>query len=345
MREMRMLVHEAFGMEHDWKVMSEQQLLATSGLSLERLDTFLRIVDAGGITAAAGTDPNRQSQFSRQLKQLEVFFGTQLARRGRGQLVLTSAGTELHRLAQLHFAALDDLRRECARQPLELRLGAGESLLQWHVLSRLKQIAQCLPDCTWTLENCQSRELAVRLGDGRLDFAIMRADAVTSSIGAVELGLYGVVAIIPAEKSTEPIPRNPKALLSRIACYPLALLEGSTPAIALEEAARQHGIRLKVAARCTSYLQCLEAIRALACATLLPEFAIPHVTLSKIIAVPLPTNWGGVRRIVLAWNPRTIGVRSALERSRNVLENTLRLVPATKLRTVRVKHASGIRGK
>ena len=43
-----------------------EKLFAHSGLSLDRLRSFLEIVTAGGISAAAKGDSNRQSQYSRQ---------------------------------------------------------------------------------------------------------------------------------------------------------------------------------------------------------------------------------------------------------------------------------------
>jgi len=69
-----------------------KNLFTQSGLSLERLKTFREIVAAGGITAAAGDDSNRQSQFSRQLKELERYFGVELLKRGHGPVTLTDAG-------------------------------------------------------------------------------------------------------------------------------------------------------------------------------------------------------------------------------------------------------------
>jgi len=62
----RWLVYGGKSNQHDFPVMFEN-LFAQSGLSLERLKTFREIVAAGGITAAAGDDSNRQSQFSRTL--------------------------------------------------------------------------------------------------------------------------------------------------------------------------------------------------------------------------------------------------------------------------------------
>ncbi len=58
-----------------------EQLFAKRGLSLDRLRVLCEVADAGGIARAARNDPTRQSQFSRQLKELEDFFEVELTRR------------------------------------------------------------------------------------------------------------------------------------------------------------------------------------------------------------------------------------------------------------------------
>src|SRR6059036_1387384 len=122
-----------------------ENLFANSGLSLERLKTFREIVAAGGITAAAGDDSNRQSQYSRQLKELEKYFGVELLRRGRGPAELTDAGQRLYEIIGHTLSALEEFRLTCAGQPLELVIGAGESLIQWLLLPRLSGLAAAHP--------------------------------------------------------------------------------------------------------------------------------------------------------------------------------------------------------
>ena len=60
------------------------RLFDISGLSLDRLRSFLRVVEAGSLTRAALGDVTRQSQYSRQIKELEGYFGTALTRRVGG---------------------------------------------------------------------------------------------------------------------------------------------------------------------------------------------------------------------------------------------------------------------
>ena len=58
-----------------------ERLFAVSGLSLDRLRTFLRVAEAGNLAKAAQGDATKQSQFSRQNKELEAYFGVPLTRR------------------------------------------------------------------------------------------------------------------------------------------------------------------------------------------------------------------------------------------------------------------------
>ena len=101
------------------------ELLSESGLSLERLQSFSRVAEAGGVTRAAKGDATKQSLYSRQIKELEEFFGAELMRRkGRG-IVLTTAGERLHAIAREHFAAMIDFKLECQGQPLEIAIAVG----------------------------------------------------------------------------------------------------------------------------------------------------------------------------------------------------------------------------
>ena len=65
------------------------RLFTVSGLSLDRLRTFLRVAEAGNLAKAAKGDTTRQSQFSRQIKELEAFFGVALTRRVGRRIEIT----------------------------------------------------------------------------------------------------------------------------------------------------------------------------------------------------------------------------------------------------------------
>jgi len=150
-----------------------EKLFAQSGLSLERLKTFREIVAAGGITAAAGDDSNRQSQYSRQLKELERCFGVELLKRGRGPIELTDAGQQLYEIVGHALRALEEFRGTCAEQPVELVVGAGESLIQWLLLPRLPGLAEAHPRVAMTFQNLKTDEILHRVLDGGADFGVV----------------------------------------------------------------------------------------------------------------------------------------------------------------------------
>ena len=152
-----------------------KDLFSKAGLSLERLKTFIEVVEARGFTAAAKGDPTRQSQYSRQIRELETYFGVELLVRGRGRFALTPPGEALLGLARSHLAGLDDLRRTCADAPVEVRVAAGESLLQWLVVPRLALLRKARPNHIWLLKNRRSGEVVADIKGGSWILELLEA--------------------------------------------------------------------------------------------------------------------------------------------------------------------------
>lgn len=71
------------------------RIVATPGDRLELLETFVRIADAGGITAAAKSLDAAQPTVSRRLQQLEAILDAKLVERSTHGLNLTPAGATL----------------------------------------------------------------------------------------------------------------------------------------------------------------------------------------------------------------------------------------------------------
>ena len=117
-------------------------LFEKSGLSLERLRSFCRVAEAGSFTRAAESDPNRQTLYSRQVKELEGYFSTELFRRNGRTITLTDTGRDLQRLAMEYFSALEDFTESCSGEMKSYTIGAGESLIRWMLLPKLPEIRQ-----------------------------------------------------------------------------------------------------------------------------------------------------------------------------------------------------------
>ena len=91
-----------------------ERLFTVSGLSLDRLRTFLRVAEAGNLAKAALGDVTKQSQFSRQIKELEAFFGVALTRRVGRRIEITQEGNQLALIIRRQFRELDDFRESMA---------------------------------------------------------------------------------------------------------------------------------------------------------------------------------------------------------------------------------------
>lgn len=81
------------------------KLPSLAGLSIERLKTFCLVAVEGSIVAAARDDATRQSQYSRQIKELEEAVGDKLFLRQGKKLLLTNAGRKLLLITEGYFGA------------------------------------------------------------------------------------------------------------------------------------------------------------------------------------------------------------------------------------------------
>src|SRR5262245_43877509 len=285
-----------------------ENLFAQSGLSLERLKTFREIVAAGGMTAAAGDDSNRQSQYSRQLKELERYFGVELIKRGRGPAELTDAGQRLYEIVGHTMRALEEFRGTCAGQPIELVVGAGESLIQWLLLPRLPGLAEAHPRVALTFQNLKTDEILRGLADGSVDFGVARRHEANRSLASAPLGKLEFSLFAPAAL----LPANPKLKLKSeiLGHLPLAMLEGS-PGVraAVEQEAKRVGIKLNVRLRFSSYPQLAQAVKNLQVAAILPRLATASLDGADVRAVSLPFLASLSRQVSLVWNRKTADVR------------------------------------
>jgi DNA-binding transcriptional LysR family regulator len=295
-----------------------KRLFTRSGLSLERLRTFCEVVSAAGISKAAPGYPNRQSQFSRQLKELEEFFGAELLRRTHGRFELTSAGRELFEIVKSHFNALEDLADRCANENIEVTFGAGESLLHWLLLPCLAEFRRKHPTIALVLHNLRTDEITNRLCDAQLDLGLLRQDAVRPPLGSASLGSIEYRLIMPRDSRRS---RGRMDIWASLAKQPVAILAESEVSAAFEGEATTKGIRLNVCLRASSYAQLTEAVSLLGCAAVLPTFASEN-TENDIVSIPALKAF--TRLVALVWNPRFILLRPSVASAIETLTGSLR---------------------
>jgi DNA-binding transcriptional LysR family regulator len=176
-----------------------ERLFTTSGLSLERLRTFLLVAEAGNLSKAAKGDVTRQSQFSRQVKELERYFGAALTRRVGRRIEINAEGERLAQSIRRHFQELDDFRESMADRSVTVRIGSQGSVIDWLLLPRLGELREALGGALVEFEQMRSADSVRGAADGRLDFAIVREDAAPKETKRWKLGTVGYAAYAAKE--------------------------------------------------------------------------------------------------------------------------------------------------
>jgi DNA-binding transcriptional LysR family regulator len=173
------------------------RLFAESGLSLDRLRALVEVGAAGSMVRAAGGDPTRQSQYSRQLKELEDFFQTGLTERHGKGIRLTASGRELARISRFFLLGLSNFQRGCLAEGQTYRLGAGPTFITSFLLPILAQPHCVQSGIRFAVEAVLGDEVERRLHDLTLEFGVVTRAALTRPLQVKELGVWRLKLWVP----------------------------------------------------------------------------------------------------------------------------------------------------
>jgi DNA-binding transcriptional LysR family regulator len=284
-----------------------ESLFSERGLSLDRLKVLIEVRDAGSIAQAAPGDPVRQSQYSRQLRELAEFFRCEVTQRRGKILKLTEQGERLAELAREHLRSLDDFRAECRDEKVAFTIGAGDSLIQWLVIPRLGRVLDDFPGVRFGTSNLRTNEIIQQLNEGRLDFGILRRSASAPGLKAVSLGVVRHVALVPSALLKG---KKAPSLSTILGELPLATqsTDGQFTA-GLREVAKTFGVILSPILSCQSFPQALAAVMSGRFATVVPELAIRDLLADSVRHVDGDALRVLDREAMLTWNPRLVRVR------------------------------------
>lgn len=246
-----------------------KNLPATTGLSLERLKNFCLVAECGSISKAAQDDTNRQSLFSRQIKELESFFGTELFKRKGRTISLTGNGERLLRITKEFYSSLEDFAECCALDEREIQIGAGDSFIQWLLLPKLPEMRKATEQAHFIMQNLRTDEIVTKLLQGDLHYGILRKEAAHPDFNYIDLGKLRFVLFAPV---TPEVQSDDIAQL--LSSLQLAGMEGEGRYNrCIDELSRELGVLLKFAVRCSSYPMMCKALKTLKIAGILPEIA------------------------------------------------------------------------
>jgi DNA-binding transcriptional LysR family regulator len=288
------------------------KLFAESGLSLDRLRALLEVSAAGSIVQAAAGDPVKQSQYSRQIKELEDFFRIKLIERHGKGIRLTPSGKELARISRFFLLGLSNFQRGCLTEEQTFRLGASATFVKQFLLPVLAEVSGDTPGPRYAVEIAPDDEIERRLHDLTLDFGIVTTASLSRPLQLKELGNWKLNLWLPAG-----LCRNEREALQALKAgqLPLILPLRELPVLELFE---DYEPRLA----CGNFVEARTALKNGNMATLLPSFLKPEDEgRYQCLRIPGVTSMTFYYR--LAWNPRLLRLNPHAIRRRDFLLESL----------------------
>lgn len=286
------------------------ELFGKSGLSLERLQTLCEVAEKGSIGEATKGDSNRQTQFSRQISELERFFGVELLNRDSRPYRLTEEGRELAQISRGYLSSLSDFHANCSDRPVRLVIGAGESIIQWLLMPMLEHLSKEIPEAVISMRNLRTNTIIKDLTDGDIDLGLVRKSAVAKPLKSVGKWEYGYRLFVPKRMRSK---FSGKLKIAQLADFPLAAIEGGGEfRQQLAALAKAEEARLYIRLECSSYSQIATAIQSGGYCGFLPHFASRYLPETNFQSFEV-TGFESLRReLVFAWNPKQEQLRPVI---------------------------------
>jgi len=283
-----------------------ENLFSRSGLSFDRLNNFLKVAKVESFTRAAEGDPNRQTLYSRQVKDLEQFFHTELFHRKGRTVTLTQNGKQLYSLLCEYFNALEDYSELVSGDLGEYVIGAGDSIIQWSLLPLLASLHECFGHAELTFKNLRTRDIIEGIERGDLNFGVVRSNSVTSKLSSLKIGSFKFAAFIPIEAKIEN--EKEETILSQ---FSFAGMEGDgIYQETMTQLAAKHGTIIKCSVKCSSFPMMAKAVRTHGIAAILPEIASEELPAEKFKKLILPSLRILDSNLDLCWSRRLEKVNS-----------------------------------
>jgi DNA-binding transcriptional LysR family regulator len=300
------------------------ELFIQQGLSLERLNALVLLSEHGSLIKAARGDFGLQSRYSHYLREMSAFFGTELTIRAGKSIRLTPAGEELALMAREQFQSLLQFRYNARNEPHAFRIGANDSLLQYLVIPTIGPLRRPDRPLRLILQNLRTNEIVSRLQEQRLDFGIVRSDAVPKGLKSEPVCTVKYAVIVPERLVAQRgLLTLKKALLD---CPHAALGTDGQMTQRIQQLAQKFNGQFRPELICESLANCIAAVRSGYYAALVPLLSwtsYPEMPCHVVEDTPLEIL---DRNVVLTWHPRLMEVRdNAAERMKNNLLAALRM--------------------
>lgn len=283
---------------------------ALGGFTIERLRAFCRIAESGSIVLAAKGDPTRQSQFSRQVKELEEFFGTRLIERAGKTIRLTDDGRKLALLTQAYFRSVEELRASSTQDEM-VRIGAGESVFRWLIMPRLSELQNLAADVRLEFLTKRTMQSVESVKAGHLDLAIVRKEAADDSLNVLPCGSLAYAMVVPRKM----LPGRTAAGFQLLRKVPFALLTGDgVLAKGVLTLAAKVNVNLDIRVRAESFSILVSAIENADLAAVIPIPAVAELSKERFASIEIEELKSLTRELALVYSPQAAELRGNIRR-------------------------------
>ncbi|WP_077001603.1 LysR family transcriptional regulator [Variovorax sp. KK3] len=148
--------------------------MATNTLDMEQLRTFVAVIEAGSLTAAAPQVFLSQSAVSEQMRKLEERTGQSLLSRSKAGVVPTVAGARLLAHAQRLLALVDEALRDLRGESLEgeLRLAVTDYFRPGELARLLARLGERYPHVRLHVSVLKSGQIEAGYAQGQFDVGL-----------------------------------------------------------------------------------------------------------------------------------------------------------------------------
>ncbi len=173
--------------------------------ALRFLPSFLAVVEAGGVRAAAAGLHKTQAAVSYDLQQMQALLGTRLFVRSGRELRLTPAGERLADAGGGWLAALEAATDAGRDETSPLRVAAVSGFGRYVAHRRLMASAGSRP---LRLEYLRNDEVLARVREATVDFGFCFTTRASRSLAFVPVYRERLVLVVPPDWQ---VPRDPQA--------------------------------------------------------------------------------------------------------------------------------------
>lgn len=163
--------------------------ISVEGTDLRLIRIFLRVVDAGGMSAAQSDLNLALSSISEKIAALEARFGLKLCRRGRSGFALTKAGEEFYEECQRLVGTLDQFSARVnglsSALPRSITLGLVDNMIS----DPLCPVSDALARFVEVAPNTHVEITTLSPGELLREVIAQKADLVIGSFPRLSLGL------------------------------------------------------------------------------------------------------------------------------------------------------------